>query len=282
MSEEKERIATFIPNLYRGLLEKTGAIHDVSMYMERINVKNDTREEECSGKPQPNTAMICIQDIQTQIKNFVKKTGDTISGNLYILKQPEEGVDAANKEYVDGVFSNVSAELKALESKLTKCISSDLDLKLFNIKNLNYPTDGHDAANKSYVDKKFDIFNNSHLQSIRDIYSKGQIVHSIKKTFFFNPGFVCPRRIHVVAVGLSTSPYKYKIGEKPKLGEVNPIKLYFMVNNEIKSEYPIEKDIQLGYILKEFSDPIIFEKGDNLMMIMESMLEDVSVNVSFY
>jgi hypothetical protein len=278
MSEEKERAATFIPNLYRGLLEKTGAIRDVSMYMERV--KDDTCEEECNGKQQPNTTIICIQDIQNQIKNFVKKTGDTISGNLYILKQPEEGAEVANKEYVDGVFSNMSAELKVLESKLYKGVSSNLDLKLFNIKNLNYPTDVHDAANKSYVDKKFDILNKS--RSIQDIFSKGQIVHSIKKTFFFNPGFICPRKIHIVSVGLSTSPYKYKIGEKLKLGEVNPIKLYFMINNEIKSEYPIEKDIQLGYILKEFNDPIVFEKGDNLMMIMETILEDVSVNVSFY
>lgn len=257
-----ERVATtFIPSLYHRLLKTSS--QEVSASLER-----KTEEQ--------NTAMICIQDIQNQIKNFVKKTGDTVSGNLSILKHPEEGADAANKEYVDLVFSNVSAELKVLESKLSSN-NSDLDLRFFKIKNLNNPTDVDDAVNKNYVDN---IFNNS--QSIQHIFSKGQILHSIKKTFFFNPGFICPRKIHIVSIGLSTSPYKYKIGEKLKLGEINPVKLYFMVNNEIKSEYPIEKDLQLGYALKEFGDPVIFEKGDNLMMVIESMIEDASVNVCFY
>lgn len=258
MDDKKEHIATFIPSLYHRLLKTS---HDVSASLEQ---KSTERE------------MICIQDIQNQ---FVKKTGDTVSGNLHILKRPEENVDAANKEYVDHVFSNVSSELKALESKLGNN-NSDLDLNFFNIKNLNNPTDVNDAVNKNYVDKKINILENS--QYIQDIFSKGQIVPSVKKTFFFNPGFICPRKIHIVSVGLSTSPYKYKIGEKLKLGETNPTKLYFMINNEIKSEYPIEKDIQLGYVLKEFDDPIIFEKEDNVMMVIENMIEDTSVNVSFY
>jgi hypothetical protein len=256
--DEKEHVATFIPSLYHQLLKKTSC--DVS-----ASLKQGTERE-----------MIC--DMQNQIKNFVKKTGDTVSGNLHILKYPEDNADAANKEYVDHVFSNVSSELKVLESKLGN--NSDLDLNFFNIKNLNNPTDVNDAVNKNYVDKKFNILQNS--QYIQDIFSKGQIVPSVKKTFFFNPGFICPRKIHIVSVGLSTSPYKYKIGEKLKLGEINPTKLYFMINNEIKSEYPIEKDIQLGYVLKEFDDPIIFEKEDNVMMVIENMIEDTSVNVSFY
>jgi hypothetical protein len=246
MGDEKEHIATFIPSLYHRLLKPT-------------TCSTDNASESNGGE----TAMICIQDIQNQIKNFVKKTGDTVSGNLHILKRPEQGVDAANKEYVDQMFSNVF-ELKR---------SADLDVNFFNIKNLNNPININDAVNKNYVDKKL---------SIQNIFSQGKIFPSIKKTFFFNPGFVCPHKIHIISVGLSTSPYKYKIGEKPKLGESNPIKLYFIVNNEIKSEYPIEKDIQLGYVLKEFSDPIIFEKEDNLMMVIENMIEDASVNVSFY
>jgi len=66
------------------------------------------------------------------------------------------------------------------------------------------------------------------------------------------------------------------------MGEMNPTKLYFMINQEIRSEYAIEKDVQLGYVLKEFSEPIIIEKGDNLMMVVESALEDSSVNLTFY
>lgn len=55
-----------------------------------------------------------------------------------------------------------------------------------------------------------------------------------------------------------------------------------MVNNEIRSEQPIEKNVQLGHILKEFNDPITFEKGDNFMMVVESALEDASVGITFY
>jgi hypothetical protein len=249
MGDEKEHVATFIPSLYNGLLKKTTASsYDTPIHL-RPSVNDAGGSEESK---QQNTAMLYVQDMQTQMKNFVKKTGDAISGQLQILKPPEEAVDAANKEYVDQLFSSI---LRAVEES-----KSDIN----------------DTAIKNYVDQKFNFLFN-HI-----LFSKGTIVHSVKKTFFFNPGFICPQRVHIVSVGFSTSPYKYKIGEKIKLGESNPTKLYFMVNNEIKSEYPIEKDLQLGYILKEFSEPIIVEKGDNLMMLIESIIEDTSVSVSFY
>ena len=55
-----------------------------------------------------------------------------------------------------------------------------------------------------------------------------------------------------------------------------------MIDNEIKSEYVIEKDVQLGHILKEFEEPIIISRGANLMMVVEQMIDDASVNISFY
>jgi hypothetical protein len=180
-------------------------------------------------------------------------------------------LDAVNKKYADWLFLILSEKL---DTKFSK--DSDMNLNHFKIKNIQSPTDLHDAVTKNYVDEKFEQLNGN----LNHIFSKGQ--NLIKKTFFFNPGFICPRKIHVTTVGFSTSPYKYKIGEKLKMGEINPTKLYFMINNEIRSEYVIEKNIQLGHILKEFEEPIVLEKGDNFMMVVESIIEDASVNVSFY
>lgn len=189
-----------------------------------------------------------IHELQVNVDNCLKKTGGTMSGTLNILKLPQAKFDAVNKEYVDWLFLTLKERLESM-------------------------------APKQYVDDKVE----SNIQPLHHIFSKGQILTtSIKKTFFFNPGFICPQRIHIISVGFSTSPYKYKIGESIKMGEINPTKLYFMINNEIKSEYSIEKDVQLGHILKEFDNPITFEKGDNLMMVVESMIEDASVNVTFY
>ena len=225
----------------------------------------------------PNV-MSLLQELQNNVDNSVKKTGDIVSGHLHILKAPQAKMDAVNKEYVDWLFLTLSEKL---ETKLSK--NCDLDLNHFKIKNVQSPNNLNDVANKNYVDEKFESFNGLMNQPFHYIFSKGQVLTaSVKKTFFLNPGFICPQRIHIVSVGFSTSPYKYKIGAKPKLGQTNPTKLYFMVNNEIKSEYVIEKDVQLGHILKEFDDPIIFEKGDNFMMVVESIIEDASVNVTFY
>lgn len=204
--------------------------------------------------------------------DFIKKSGDIVIGKLQLLTVPEEPTDAVNKDYVDYMFSSISNELS---KKLSK--NSDLDMNNYRIKNVKIPTENNDVTNKKYVDQIFDT-----IYPTQNIFSKGQIVPSMKKTYFFNPGFICPREMKVVSVGFSTSPYRYNIGQKVKLGIANPSKLYFMVNNEIKSEYVIEKDVQVGYVLKEFESHPFFEKGDNLMMIVESILEDASVNISFY
>lgn len=222
----------------------------------------------------PNV-MTLIHELQNILDNTVKKTGDTVSGPLHILKVPEAKMDATNKEYVDWLFLTLSEKM---ETKLTR--NTDLDLNHFRLKNIQSPKDLYDAVTKNYVDAKFEILSGSINRPIQHIFSKGQIV--LKKTFFFNPGFICPQKINITSVGFSTSPNKYKIGEKLRMGEINPTKLYFMINHEIKSEYTIEKDVQLGYVLKEFNDPIIFEKGDNLMMVVESPIDDTSVNISFF
>jgi hypothetical protein len=223
----------------------------------------------------PNIVAL-IHELQNSMDERIKKTGDIVTGPLHILKVPQAKMDAVNKEYVDWLFTTLN---ERLESKLSK--SGDIDLNFCSIKNVKTPVDLFDAVTKNYVDQKYENLINI-SQPIQHIFSKGQILHQTKKTFFFNPGFICPQRIHITSVGFSTSPYKYKIGEKVKLGEINPTKLYFMVNNEIRSEYLVEKDVQLGHVLKEFNDPIIFEKEDNFMMVIETTIEDASVNVSFY
>jgi len=212
-----------------------------------------------------------VHELQNTTDNCVKKTGDVVSGPLHLLKPPVAEMDAVNKHYVDTLLS------EKLATKYSR--NCDLNVNHFKIVNLQTPQNLSDAVNKNYVDEKFE-----RLMAIQNptyhIFSKGHTL--IKKTFYFNPGFVCPHKMHITSVGFATSPYKYKIGEKLKMGEMNPTKLYFMINQEIRSEHAIEKDVQLGYMLKEFSEPIIIEKGDNLMMVVESALEDSSVNLTFY
>lgn len=181
-------------------------------------------------------------------------------------------------EYED-IKVDLTRYVYELQNKIDECVKKTGDLVSGSLQVTKTPTTCLDVVNKEYVDKML----SKHVKvspQIQSIFSKGQNIS--KKTFFFNPGFICPKQIHIVSIGFSTSPYKYKIGEKVKIGEINPVKLYFFVNNEIKSQYVIEKDIQLGHILKEFKDPIIFEKEDNIMMVIETLIEDASVTISFY
>lgn len=274
-------VPSFIPSIYRDdfpesqptksklLLDSTITTY-INRELERFKPLYETFEHE-DIKPDVSSSIL---ELRETIDNCVKKTGDVISGQLCLLKAPQAKMDAVNKEYTDWLFSTL---IEKIEGKHAK--NFDLNMNHFKIKNIQTPTDLGDAVNKNYVDEKFEIcYALSKPQ--QHIFSKGQ--NMIKKTFFFNPGFICPQKIHVTAVGFSTSPYKYKIGEKTKMGEFNPTKLYFMINNEIRSEYMVEKDIQLGHILKEFENPIILDKGDNLMLVVESIIEDASVNLTFY
>jgi hypothetical protein len=291
--------STFVPNIYKkSTTESTEKLSSevVTYINSRVNSQVNS-EVESNIKPfiqsqlekklaeiepkyeifeqediRPNYSTL-IQELQNRVDNCLKKTGDTMNGPLHILKISQGKFDAVNKEYVDWLISTINEKL---DTKYNK--NSDLDLHHFKIKNLQSPTNLTDAATKSYVDEQFEKF--GFTRPLHHLFSKGQVI--AKKTFFFNPGFICPKQIHITSVGFATTPYKYKIGEQNKLGTINPTKLYFMVNNEIKSEYVIEKNVQLGYILKEFEDPIIFEKGDNVMMIIESAIEDTSVNITFY
>lgn len=272
----------FIPSIYRKSKDNSDISKlspDITQYINsRIEGLMKPHFETFENEDIKPNMMGMLQELQNNVDNSIKKTGDIMSGQLHILKAPQAKMDAVNKEYVDWLFLTLSEKL---ETKLSK--NCDLDLNHFKIKNIQSPTSLNDAVTKNYVDKKFEDLNGFMNQPLHHIFSKGQVLTaSVKKTFFFNPGFICPQRIHIASVGFSTSPYKYKIGEKPKLGQTNPTKLYFMVNNEIKSEYVIEKDVQLGHLLKEFEDPVIFEKGDNFMMVIESTIEDASVNVAFY
>jgi hypothetical protein len=209
-----------------------------------------------------------IEELRVAIDNCVKKSGDTVLGTLSILKPPEANCDAVNKGYIDWFFCTLTQQI---DSKFSK--NSDMNINHYQIKNLQSPTDLNDAATKNYVDTKFE--NLSSYISIHHIFSRGQII--VNKTFFFNPGFICPYDIHIISVGFSTSLHKFNVQDKPRM-----IKLYFMVNQDIKSEYPIEKDIRVGYILKEFEEPVVFKKGDNFSMLVDCALQEASVNISFY
>lgn len=274
-------VPSFIPSIYRddspeSQLPKSKLSLDstitkyINREFEKFKPYYETFEHE-DIKPDLSSSIL---ELQEAIDNCVKKTGDIVSGQLCLLKAPQAKMDVVNKEYTDWLFSTLVEKIEG--NHLKNC---DLNMNHFKIKNVQTPTNLGDAVNKNYVDEKFEECCGVNKPQ-QYIFSKGQSM--VKKTFFFNPGFICPRKMHITAVGFSTSPYKYKIGEKTKMGEFNPTKLYFMINNEIRSEYVVEKDIQLGHILKEFETPIILEKADNLMLVVESILEDASVNLMFY
>jgi hypothetical protein len=232
----------------------------------------------------------CIPDIYRP-----KKTTDYVESKDNLNLWSEHNI----KTYIDSYLTtkqshfeifdhedikvNLTKCMFELQNKIDECVKKTGDIVSGSLQVTKNPTTCLDVVNKEYVDRLYqqhkEYVDRQH-QNIQCIFSKGQNI--AKKTFFFNPGFICPRQIHIISVGFSTSPYKYKIGEKIKISDVNPTKLYFLVNNEIKSQYVIEKDIQLGHILKEFKDPIVFEKEDNIMMVVETTIEDTSITLSFY
>lgn len=279
-----EPTSMFIPSIYRKSPQPaTTQVDNKKLSTEMINYINSKIEglikphfEIFENEDIKPNIMGQIQELQNNVDNFVRKTGDVVSGPLHILKTPQAKLDAVNKEYVDWLFFTLSEKL---DTKLSK--NCDLDLNHFKLKNIQTPTNLNDAVTKNYVDAKFESLDGFNQPLYQHIFSKSHVLPSVKKTFFFNPGFICPLKIHIISVGFSTSPYKYKL-EKIKLGQMNPTKLYFMINNEIRSEYVIEKDVQIGHILKEFEEPIVLEKGDNFMMVTDALIEDASVNVTFH
>lgn len=226
----------------------------------------------------------CIPDIYKPKVNSNKEESVVLSPIIksyidsYMLNALKNQPQFEVFEYED-IKVDLTRRVFELQNKIDECVKKTGDLISGSLQITKTPTTCLDVVNKEYVDKLHSKYVKISPQ-IQSIFSKGQNI--AKKTFFFNPGFICPKKIHIVSIGFSTSPYKYKIGEKIKIGEINPTKLYFFVNNEIKSQYVIEKDIQLGHLLKEFNDPIIFEKEDNIMMVIETLIEDASVTISFY
>jgi hypothetical protein len=216
-------------------------------------------------KKSSNTTILDSSDTPESIKMYI----DFCISNM-VKNQQFEFFDH------EDIRVNLTKCVFELQNKIDECVKKTGDVVSGSLQVTKTPTTCLEAVNKEYVDQLLSL----HRQNLQCIFSKGQNI--AKKTFFFNPGFICPQQIHIVSVGFSTSPYKYKIGEKIKIGEVNPTKLYFLVNNEIKSQYLIEKDVQIGHILKEFKDPIIFEKEDNVMMVVETTLEDSSITISYY
>lgn len=273
------KTCSFIPPIFQNTLNIQKDPTDVKTYIDlQFEKLIKPRFEIFENEDIKPNLMTLLTQLQDSVESCVKKAGDVVTGTLNILKPPEAKLDAVNKEYVDWIFSKLSETFNSVHFK-----NCDLDMNFYNIKNLTSPQEITDAATKGYVDQRIEEGEIQRLKTetkSQHIFSKGQIM--IKKTFFFNPGFICPQEIHITSVGFSTSPYKYKIGDQPKLGEYNPTKLYFMIDNEIKSEYVIEKDVQLGHILKEFEEPIIISRGANLMMVVEQMIDDASVNISFY
>lgn len=275
--EETKRPKTYIPTVYRNVnneseikseLPKNVKLYvddQISRLMEQF--KNHDFETFDKEDLKPNVLAL-FHELQDAC---VLKSGGQVVGPLHILSPPQANFDAANKEYVDWLFSTLKKLiLDELNTKFTR--NFDLDVNHFKIKNVQPPTAATDVANKEYVDNLLQAVN----QRNNYIFSKGSILG--KKTFFFNPGFICPNKLNVCSISLSTSPYKYKIGER-RVGE-NPIKLFAMINNEIRSEHCVEKDQQLGYLTKDLADnPIILQKGDNFMLVIENSIEDSCVTL---
>lgn len=203
-----------------------------------------------------------IKEIQLEIDNCIKYK--QVVNSIQVTDFPTTHYDVVNKEYLDFTMKKVTDELNNRVMK-----GFDIDMNHFKILNVPYPKNPGDAATKEYVD---DITKNLKYQYIN---SKCTVSH--KKTYYFDPGFVCPHDINIMSVGFVTSSSKFNYVNKAEI-----IKLYFMKNDEIKSEVVIEKDNMLGFILKEFDTPIIFDKGDNLMMYIDGVVNNSSVNIMFY
>lgn len=127
-----------------------------------------------------------IHELQDVIENCIKKTGDTVSGSLHILKSPQSQMDAVNKEYVDWLFTTLTEKI---DTKLAK--SGDINLNWCKIKNVQNPTELGDAATKNYVDDKFEKLGVINPQPLlHHLFSKGQVLTSgsvgnrWSKTFF--------------------------------------------------------------------------------------------------
>jgi hypothetical protein len=189
-------------------------------------------------------------------------------------------VDCFNKEYVDD----------AATTGITTQRDKDLDMNNFQIKNVRAPSHPDDAVSKHYLDRRLEeLFAFLKLNKLQHISSRGHIFNATGtrsvKTFFFNPGFIVPQNICIAAIGWATSPYKIKpeeVSDFRRYTAFAQLKLFFMVNNEVRTELSVEKDSEIGYTLKQFESPIFLNKGDNLMLVTDTALEDSSVNVAFY
>jgi hypothetical protein len=216
--------------------------------------------------------------VQEAVDSCIKTSGGSISGPLHILHPPSANFDATNKEYVDWLFFTLKKLIvEELETKVIK--NFDIDMNHFRIKNVPFPKGKDDACPKQYVDSRVDDLMPEALNRAQSVFSKGVVIG--RKTFFLNPGFVVPRDISVISIGLATSPYKIKLADTPKGFAATPLKLFTMVNNEVRSEYMVEKDSQIGYTMREFEQPLKLTRGDNLMLLVEQILEDAAITITF-
>lgn len=279
----------FIPNIYRNDPLPTEESEIPQNIIDYVNgVLSSTSHQQRSAPFEtfegedlyPSTRAIAqsVQAVQEAVDSCIKTSGGSISGPLHILHPPSANFDATNKEYVDWLFSTLKKLiLDELETKVIK--NFDIDMNHFRITNLPFPKSKDDACPKQYVDSRVDDLMPEALNKARSVFSKGVIIG--RKTFFLNPGFVVPQDTSVVSIGLATSPYKLKLADISKGIVATPLKLFTMVNNEVRSEYVVEKDSQIGYIMKEFEQPLRLAKGDNLMLLAEQILEDAAITITF-
>lgn len=205
----------------------------------------------------------------------------TPAGGGGIRKTSDTLVDFASKEYVDAAVMTSLAHAEQDRQR-------DLDMNNFQVKNMRAPSHPDDAVSKHYFDRRLEeLFAYLQNNKLQHISSRGHVFSAARgvKTFFFNPGFIAPQHICIAAVGWATSPYKIKPEEVSDFRRhiaFTQLKLFFMVNNEVRTELSIEKDSEIGYTLKQLETPIFLNKGDNLMLVTDVALEDSSVNVAFY
>ena len=159
--QDDNQIRLYIPNLknndsYGGRLKSSIVITSISQTIEGkkifhdIEVPNPTIDGHASNKAYVDNEISKISD-SSDNSNYVKKSGDTMNGELIVPKYNYPVQGNLNK-----VISYESQREIFLSKREGGKMFKSIDMNGFSIDNLPLPTANDHACNKTYVDTKVD------------------------------------------------------------------------------------------------------------------------------